>query len=267
MKKDEIVSVLADLHRVTGFRVSLHGADYSEIAAYPKEKSDFCLCVHSMPGEYEKCVMCDKDACKSALGKMGTHIYTCRYGMTEAVSPLYNFGSLTGFLMMGQVIRSDRRPHIYSGLSEEMRTLMDKINDVDPELVESYVKIMTVCAQYLTLSNLILPIRQTVADAAKRYISENYRKRLTIEDICRELGCSKTTLETSFKRQYGTTVNKYINDLKLKTAESMIASGEKTVGEISAALGYNDQAYFSKVFSAKFGTPPSEYQRKEDNNT
>ena len=52
MTKDEIISVLAELYKITGFRVSLHGADYSEIAAYPTEKREFCRMVHKNPEEY-----------------------------------------------------------------------------------------------------------------------------------------------------------------------------------------------------------------------
>ena len=89
MKKQEIISVLAELHKITGFRVSLHGADYSEIAAYPEKKSDFCRGVHESPEEYIACVSCDKAACREALARNDTYIYRCRYGFTEAISPLY----------------------------------------------------------------------------------------------------------------------------------------------------------------------------------
>lgn len=53
MKKQEIVSVLSELHKITGFRVSLHGADYSEIAAYPETKSEFCKRLQMKPEEYK----------------------------------------------------------------------------------------------------------------------------------------------------------------------------------------------------------------------
>ena len=108
MTKEEIIAVLAELHKITGFRVSLHGADYSEIAAFPASKRRFCRMVHEIPDEYRQCAQCDKTACKFALNNKDTHIYKCRYGFTEAVSPLYNFGTLTGFLMMGQVFEIDK---------------------------------------------------------------------------------------------------------------------------------------------------------------
>ena len=272
MTKDEIISVLAELYKITGFRVSLHGADYSEIAAYPTEKREFCRMVHKNPEEYEKCVACDKAACKKALNDKSTHIYTCRYGFTEAVSPLYNFGTLTGFLMMGQVYEADAdgKP-LHSevdnakGLGGKMAELAMKTPLVDTDMVSSYVKIMTICAQYLTLSNAIPSTKHTVAELAKKFIFDNYKSKITIKDICDEIGCSKSTLITSFKREYGSTVNSYINELRLTEAVNMLRMGDKNIGEIATEVGFSDQSYFSKVFSAKYGAPPSEYALKKEN--
>lgn len=271
MTKDEIISVLAELNKITGFRVSLHGADYSEIAAYPPEKRQFCQMVHNDPAEYEKCVACDKAACKRALTDKSTHIYTCRYGFTEAVSPLYNFGTLTGFLMMGQVLETGEdgkplHPEVKNirALDEQTAALAKDTPAVDADMVRSYVKIMTICAQYLTLSNAIPSAKQTVAEMAKKYIFDNYKSKITIADICEEIGCSKSTLITGFKREYGTTVNNYITEVRLGEAVKMLKSGERYIGEIAAETGFSDQSYFSKVFSAKYGIPPSEYDKKKE---
>ena len=267
MNKTEIVTVLYELYKITGFRVSLHGADYGEIAAYPEEMLPFCAKIHGTPGEHEKCLECDRDACKRALETRSTHIYSCRFGLTEAVSPLYNFGTLTGFLMMGQIAKRDvDRRSAEAKLAEIIRDerlashLASQIPKVDADMVNSYVKIMTICAQYLTLSNAISSAKPTVAELAKRYISENVDKKICITDICNELGCSKSTLLTSFKSKYGVTVNTYITEAKLEKAVHLLLEGDMTISEIAAETGFSDQSYFSKVFSAKFGTPPSEYR-------
>ena len=266
MTKEEIISVLAELYKITGFRVSLHGADYSEIAAYPKEKRQFCRRVHELSDEYEKCVACDKAACKRALSDKSTHIYTCRYGFTEAVSPLYNFGTLTGFLMMGQVFECDKdgKPLHHEveniqSLGEDIAALALDTPLVDADMVRSYVKIMTICAQYLTLSNAIPSTKHTVAEMAKKFIFDIYKSKITIADICEEIGCSKSTLITSFKKEYGTTVNSYVTDVRLGEAVNMLRMGDRNIGEIATETGFSDQSYFSKVFSAKYGIPPSEF--------
>ncbi len=272
MKKEEIIEVLAELHKITGFRVSLHGADYSEIAAYPKEKNEFCRMVHEIKSEYDECVNCDKSACKLALENKSTNIYYCRYGMTEAVSPLYNFGILTGFLMMGQIFECDefgkaisKREKRIAALGDEFVKSSEKIPHVNSEMTKSYVKIMTICAQYLTLSNAIPSSKRSIAEMAKKFIFDNYRTKITISDICNEIGCSKSTLLTAFKKQYGTTVNDYLTEVRLSEAANMLALGESNIGEIALYTGFSDQSYFSKVFSARFKMTPSEYQRKEQN--
>ena len=272
MNKAEIVTVLYELHKITGFRISLHGADYGEIAAYPEGMLPFCEKIHGIRGEHERCLECDRVACRRALESKTTHIYSCRFGLTEAVSPLYNFGTLTGFLMMGQVAKnvSDRKcaeaklaKIIQDG--DSARNLAEAIPQVSEDMVGSYVKIMTICAQYLTLSNAIPSAKPTVAELAKRYIGENVHKKICITDICDELGCSKSTLLTTFKNKYGITVNTYITEAKLGLAEHLLLDGDMTISEIAQETGFSDQSYFSKVFSSKYGTPPSEYRLRKRN--
>ena len=266
MTKEEISSVLAHLHSITGFRVSLHGADYSEIAAYPKEKCSLCRLVHGIPSEYEKCVASDKTACRAAIDKRDTHIYKCRFGMTEAISPLYNFGTLTGYLVMGQVYEDkENMTHHRDSLTDigisdgPLDDALARIKRVDAAKVESFVKIMTICAQYLTLSRAIPTSKPSVAQLAKEYISGHFHRKITIPLICSEIGCSKSALITAFKREYGTTVNQYLTEVRLFEAVHLIENGEYTIGEIAEACGFADQSYFSKVFSARYGVPPSEY--------
>ena len=273
MTKEEIISVLAELYKITGFRVSLHGADYSEIAAYPAEKRQFCRMVHKLPGGYEQCVACDKAACKRALNDKSTYIYTCRYGFTEAVSPLYNFGTLTGFLMMGQVYESDEDKLLAKEQLKELGSVdarigaeLELIPVAKADMIPSFVRIMTICAQYLTVSHAIPNNKPSVAHLAKEYISLHFHTKIGIERICREIGCSKSALITAFKKEYGTTVNSYINEVRLSEAMHLLRHGERRIGEISGLCGFADQSYFSKVFSAKYGVPPSEWQTLPDEN-
>ena len=270
MTKEEIISVLAELYKITGFRVSLHGADYSEIAAYPAEKREFCRMVHKSPDEYEKCVACDKAACKKALNDKNTHIYTCRYGFTEAVSPLYNFVTLTGFLMMGQVrVDGDGTDTMLLTLARmgkrdfEAREITAAIPSVREDMIRSYVKIMTICASYLTLSNAVTGSKATVGQLAMQYITENYTDKIGVKDICDAIGYSKSTVLAAFKREFATTVNSYLTNIRLERARKMLENEDTTINEVALASGFSDQSYFSKVFSAKYKITPTEYRKDE----
>ena len=265
MKKQEIISVLYELYRITGFRMSLHDVNFVEIAAYPPKKLPLCALIHSIDGEVDKCTACDKEAFRRVEEKKETVIYKCRYGLTEAVSPLYNFGTLTGFLMMGQCAESDGAARDACNslpilLSEDrLSELYGAIPIVPYDMLSSYVKIMTICAQYLTLSNALPSEKPTTAELAERYIHGRLSEKFSIGDICRSLGCSKSTLFTAFRQRYGTTVNAYITEARLELSKKLLTEG-KSVGEVASLSGFTDQSYFSKVFSAKYGISPSEFR-------
>lgn len=270
MNKKEIVDVLSALHKITGFRVSLHGANYEEIAAFPEEKCAFCRLVQSDPRELDKCRECDSHACRTALETKDTYIYKCRYGLTEAISPLYNFGHLTGFLMMGQTVTSGKEManteflFRHGGGSKDVTAAIASIPITNSDLVDSYVRIMTVCARYLTLSNSMITGRPSLADNAKAFIHDNYSEKIGIKELCQYLCCSKSTLVKTFKEECGTTVGSYISDVRLSEAERLLKDSDASINEIAHECGFCDQSYFSKVFVSKHGIPPTDYRSSFD---
>jgi transcriptional regulator GlxA family with amidase domain len=140
--------------------------------------------------------------------------------------------------------------------------LVAGIPSIKPDMIASYVRIMTICAQYLTLSNATQSANPTLAEMAKKYINTNLSKKLSITEICDYLGCSKSTLLALFKKQYGITVNHYVTEKRLELARHKLGDSRLTIYEIAAMTGFADQSYFSKVFSARFGISPSEYRHK-----
>ncbi|MBQ8880170.1 MAG: PocR ligand-binding domain-containing protein [Clostridia bacterium] len=266
MNKPEITMILAELHKITGFKITMYNADFEQISAYPAEAHPFCRLVNKNEKEHKSCRDCDKLACTAALESRDTYIYKCRYGLTEAVSPLYNFGVLSGFLMMGQIAESESGTLDAVRLAgtvlrgEDPQRIAATIPVVKPDMVSSFIKIMTVCAQYITLSNALPSKKPTVAEMAKKYIGENLGHKLSIGEICHSIGCSKSTLLTAFKKRYGVTINDYITAERLKQARTMLRSTEKKINEIAMDTGFSDQSYFSKVFTAEHGVSPSEYR-------
>jgi AraC-like DNA-binding protein len=60
-------------------------------------------------------------------------------------------------------------------------------------------------------------------------------------------------------------VGKYINDLLMFEAGRLLAADGRTIGEISAALGFCDQFYFSRRFAGHFLMTPREYRKIKAN--
>ncbi len=269
MKHEEIVSILCELHKISGLRVSLHGTDFCEIAAYPEHRLPFCAAIQKFESEYERCVKCDTEACRRVKSEQATLIYKCRHGLTEVICPLYNFGTLTGYLMMGQIAdESVERDSLEMSLRtlgysvEEARLCASGVSRIDSELLGSYVKIMTICAEYMTLTNALPSRAPKVPELAKIYIHEHYADKVTIRDICKSLGCSKSSLLSSFKAEYDTTVNAYLCEVRLREAKRLLQGGNMSISAIAEATGFYDQSYFSKVFLQREGLTPTEYRKE-----
>lgn len=271
MTQNDIISVLSDLHKITGFRMSLHNADFEEIAAYPEEPIPFCAYVHSLPGEFEKCLECDRLGSQTALSAGHAHSYRCRFGLTEVASPLYSFGILTGFLMMGQVTVGNQTnaDAVRTILPEEKfrERLLSSVPAIEPDMLSSYIRILTVCAEYLTLSNALAVSHQDIGGMAKTYICQNFKSKITLSDICKQLACSKSTLVNTFRKAYGTTVTAYLTEVRLAEAQKLLCHRDYTLAEIAALCGFSDQSYFCKVFSAKMGCAPGDYRRRKNEDT
>ena len=269
MKRDEIVSILCELHKISGFRVSLHGTDFKEIAAYPENTLPFCSLVQKNEGELCECIECDRRASIIVKNSGKPLIYKCRHGLCEVVCPLYNFGTPTGYIMMGQVADEDTdRNALFGVLKErgvdsiEARRAIQATPLVIADKIESYAKIMTICAEYITLTNALPSHSPKIPELAKIYIHENFSERITIKDICKSLGCSKSALLSTFKSEYGITVNSYLCNIRIDEAKRLLTSTSLSICDIADKIGFYDQSYFSKVFSQKVGITPTDYRRE-----
>lgn len=85
---------------------------------------------------------------------------------------------------------------------------------------------------------------------------------LSIEYIAGELAVSKMQLYRKLKDITGQTPTEYIRHIRLKHAEKLLKTTNKTVSEIMYLCGFNNKAYFYREFSKKFNDTPNEFRKK-----
>jgi AraC-like DNA-binding protein len=81
---------------------------------------------------------------------------------------------------------------------------------------------------------------------------------LTVANLCRKLGVSRSTLHRVFEAGGG--VQAYIRDMRLETARQTLLNPENAerIGNIAERLGFSDAAHLSRLFKARFGETPSD---------
>lgn len=264
----DVMFILKELHKISGFRISVHDMEFREIAAYPEEQSPFCAFIRKCEHREAICKEGDENAFRTVNATGDVYIYRCKFGLWEAVSPLYHFGVPAGYLMMGQVI--DDSPESLDLVSQKVRPFVehrcimerkiDQIPVVAMDMIESYVNIMTVCSEYITYSNKMRLPERDLAELTMKYIHRNYNQKFTIKDLCVYFHCSKSTLINSFEDRYGVSINRYITRFRLEQASMLLSQSDATICEIAQQCGFSDQGYFSKVFQKEFQMTPSAYR-------
>jgi AraC-like DNA-binding protein len=80
------------------------------------------------------------------------------------------------------------------------------------------------------------------------HIDANFTSDIRLDDLARRFDISKYYLTREFKRAYGETIFQHIISLRINYAKRLLRFTDKSVEEISALCGFNDQSYFSKQF-------------------
>ena len=91
------------------------------------------------------------------------------------------------------------------------------------------------------------------------YISSEYRKPLTLDDIANAAGLSKYYLAREFRRITGKTPVGYLCEVRCEKAKSLLAEGNMSVTAVAHACGFSNLSYFTKTFKKATGVLPSEY--------
>ena len=73
------------------------------------------------------------------------------------------------------------------------------------------------------------------------------------------MGYSPNYIGSTFKKEFGTSINDYINKYRVIMAKELMKDSDMKMYEISYAVGYADQHYFSKVFKKYEGVSPTDY--------
>ena len=83
-------------------------------------------------------------------------------------------------------------------------------------------------------------------------------ENLSVEQIGSELGLSRVQLYRKVKALTGYSPVELIRITRLKAAEQLLKSSDKTVAEIAYAVGFGTPSYFSKCYKELFGHQPGE---------
>lgn len=96
---------------------------------------------------------------------------------------------------------------------------------------------------------------------ALRYIEQHYNEPITVAQLARMLCLSTDRLGHLFREGVGQSPIRYINEIRLRKAMSLLTIGEYTVTQVAQEVGFADYNHFGRLFRRRYGLTPNGVRR------
>ena len=95
-----------------------------------------------------------------------------------------------------------------------------------------------------------------------RYLSENYNKKMNINDVANRFNMSSGHFHRFFKQMTGHTPVDYLNHYRVNKAIDSILHSNRQISEIAMDSGFDNISYFNSVFKKYTNTTPVQYRNR-----
>ncbi|MDB7088177.1 helix-turn-helix domain-containing protein [Enterococcus mundtii] len=131
------------------------------------------------------------------------------------------------------------------------------------ELVSRIWRLLTSKMNHLTEKTMFCEesIQTQYMKAMLTFIHSNYGKCITVEEIAKHSGISRTECFRCFKKFLKKTPMEYTTSYRLSMATMLLTSTSRTIKDISSSCGFSTPEYFGKVFKKYLGTTPGQYRK------
>ncbi|WP_339323030.1 response regulator [Paenibacillus sp. FSL W8-0194] len=97
-------------------------------------------------------------------------------------------------------------------------------------------------------------------EEAKAFIDLHLSEEVTLEEVAKRVGLTRTYFSALFKKMTGETFVHYRIKKRIEEARKLLAVPTLTITDIAVQVGYEDYPHFTKTFKNFVGMSPSEYR-------
>ena len=277
MELQKLKTAVVDFHEISGMHVAIMDKEFRSICFARQDENNFCEYIHKSAKCLEVCMGSDTARLKSAMESGELIIYTCPFGIFEAIYPIRKDGETIGFLFLAMGVEKgahhaknavEQVLHVSPNLDKDiLHRCVEEFPCHSYEKFESFARMLPVLGEYIANNDLMSDDKHTLGQLVKSYVKNNIAKKITLADLSWGLHCSTVTLTEHFKREFGITIMQYVTEKKMHLAERLLADENNTVNDVAEGCGFSDVEYFSRCFKGYHGMSPVAWRRqyKENN--
>ncbi len=99
-------------------------------------------------------------------------------------------------------------------------------------------------------------------DKILRYLQDNFHRPLQVRDVAAQLHMSERHTSRIFKETTGTSILKYLVQMRISIAKQRLLDQSLPISEIGYSIGYSDAHHFSTLFRKHTAMTPTEFRNK-----
>ncbi len=214
-----------------------------------------------------RCKDCDKLAFANCRKTRSQYVYTCHAGLQECISPILYDDQIIGFIMIGQIKKSDGHDFIHieknipQNLKRQLKSAYESLPVISAEKLLSAFRILDACASYELLKTLVQFYNNPIDAQIDKYIYDNLTSPLSVSHLCSKFHLSHSEIYNICKDYFNCTPAEYVKKCRLTRACKLLTTTNLSVKRIAIQCGIPDYNYFSKIFKSAFGLSPTKYKK------
>lgn len=266
MSAGSLDKIVSDYYTISRMDISIVDRDFRSLSIR-RGKDDLCSLLHRDRGAVDRCKESDIEQLSYVKEMHSPMLYSCPFGITEAIVPIIRDGESIGYIISTVGIRSSSEDDIkalcsdLSIRSDHIDRMIDSSRKVTDEEISSHFNMLQILADYIANDQSLINENESIGRLIKKFIKGNIAGKLTLNELARNLHCSTVTLTEHFKREFGITINEYITSKRMEHSERLMLSTDKPLREIATLSGFADVEYFSRTFKKHHGISPALWRK------
>ncbi|HEX2735155.1 MAG TPA: AraC family transcriptional regulator [Polyangiaceae bacterium] len=96
---------------------------------------------------------------------------------------------------------------------------------------------------------------------AKELLMTHLDGDLSLDDLARECGLSRSHFARAFKTTTGQPAHRWLVDRRIERAQELLLNSALSLSQVAKLCGFTDQSHFTRVFAARVGAGPGRWRR------
>ncbi|KRG13144.1 AraC family transcriptional regulator [Lederbergia galactosidilytica] len=95
------------------------------------------------------------------------------------------------------------------------------------------------------------------------YLARNYDQKISIPSLCKLFTISPRHLNRLFKQETNQTIVEMLQFIRIEKAKKLLIGSDDKVIDIAIKVGYDDPAFFSRLFRREVNCSPGKYREEQ----